>query len=168
MTVCRYCTPEWLEESARIYRSTPKFKQALEKLTVKIFFRIKAEPAWGIDEDMIFGACVEKGELIELRFFSEAEARKQADFILAATPQEWKRLLRKESKFVTEFMLGKIALEQGSKVGVLGVAPYAGTFIDALTQTELRFPDEMSPDELSDYRAHLKEFRASLSVPAGR
>jgi hypothetical protein len=164
MTVCRYCTPEWLEESARNYRSTPKFKQALEKLTTKIFYRIKAEPAWGIDEDIIFGGCVEKGELTELCFFSEANARTQADFILSATPQEWKRILRKESKFVTEFMLGKIVLEQGSKVGVLGLAPYAGTFIDALTQTELRFPDEMSPDELSDYRTHMKEFRARLSV----
>jgi hypothetical protein len=164
MMVCRYCTPEWLEESARIYRSTPKFKQAMEKLTTKIFYRVKAEPAWGIDEDIIFGGCVEKGELVELSFFSEADAREQADFILAATPQEWKRLLRKESKFVTEFMLGKIALEQGSRVGVIGLAPYAGTFVDALTQTELRFPDEMSPEELSDYHLNMKEFRARLSV----
>ena len=61
-------------------------------------------------------------------------------------------------------MLGKIALEQGSKVGVLGLAPYAGTFIDALTQTELRFPDEMSADELSDYRANMQEFRAELGI----
>ena len=164
MTVCRYCTPEWLEESARIYRSTPKFKQAMEKLTTKIFYRVKAEPAWGIDEDIIFGGCVEKGELVEMGFFSEADARERADFILAATPQDWKRLLRKESKFVTEFLLGKILLEQGSRVGAIGLAPYAGTFIDALTQTELRFPDEMSPDELSDYRTYMKEFRARLSV----
>ena len=164
MTVCRYCTPEWLEESAKIYRSTSKFKQALEKLSTRICFRVQAEPVWGIDEDIIFGGTVDKGELVELVFFNEENARNKADFILAATPQEWKRLLRKESKFVTEFMLGKIALEQGSKVGVLGLAPYAGTFIDALTQAELRFPDEMSAEELSTYRAHMKEFRAELGV----
>lgn len=164
MTVCRYCTPEWLEESAKIYRSSPKFKQALEKLSTRICFRVLAEPVWGIDEDIIFGGTVDKGELVELVFFNEESARNKADFILAATPQEWKRLLRKESKFVTEFMLGKIALELGSKVGVLGLAPYAGTFIDALTQTELRFPDEMSAEELSDYRANMQEFRAELGV----
>ncbi len=164
MTVCQYCTPEWLEESARIYHVTPRFKKAFEKLTLKTCFRVKAEKRWGIEEDIIFGAFVDKGELTQLSFLSEEEAKKQADFILAATPQEWKKILRKESKFVTDFMLGRIVLEQGSKVGVLGLAPHSGTFIDALTQTELKFPDEMSPDELAHYRSHVKEFRAKLGV----
>ncbi len=52
---------------------------------------------------------------------------------MAASPQEWKLVLRKEHKFLTDFMLGKIRLEQGSKVGVLGFAPFADTFIDAVT-----------------------------------
>jgi hypothetical protein len=72
--------------------------------------------------------------------------------------------LRKESKFVTDFMLGKITLEQGSKVGVLSIAPHSGTFIDALTQEELEFPDEMSPEELDDYRATMEAFRSELGV----
>jgi hypothetical protein len=83
---------------------------------------------------------------------------------VVATPPEWKRLLRKESKFVTDFMLGKITLEQGSKVGVLSIAPHSGTFIDALTQVELQFPDEMSDEELADYRAAMVEFRRELGV----
>ena len=61
-------------------------------------------------------------------------------------------------------MLGKITLEQGSKVGILGVAPHSNTFVDALTQKELLFPDEMSPDELEEYRAYMKSFRAELGV----
>ena len=28
---CIYCTPEWLEESARIYRATPRFARSFEK-----------------------------------------------------------------------------------------------------------------------------------------
>ena len=164
MTVIRYCTPEWLEESAKNYRATPKFREALKKVTASVFYRIEAEPAWGIEEDIIFGGIVDKGELIALAFFSEADAKEKADFVLAATPQEWKKILRKESKFVTDFMLGKISLEQGSKVGVLTIAPYADTFVDSLTQFELRFPDEMSPEELDEYRAHMAEFRARLEV----
>ena len=160
----RYCTPEWLEETKQRTKSQPKFQQQLSKLSIKIYYRIKAEPDWGIDADIIFGAVVDRGEMLELGFYSEQDAKREAEFIMAATPQEWKKLLRKEHKFLTEFMLGKITLEQGSKVGVLGVAPYANTYIELLTQVDLQFPDEMSPDELEEFRGYVNEFRSELGV----
>lgn len=164
MNVCLYCTPEWLEQSAAIYRATPRFRKELEKLTTSVFYRIKAEPSWGIDRDILFGASVNKGDLEELAFFGEQAARAKAKYIMAATPQEWKKILRKENKFLTDFMLGRITLEQGSKVGVLGLAPYANVFVDALTQVELRFPDELSQQELEEYRAYVRKFRTELGV----
>jgi putative sterol carrier protein len=164
MNTVRYCTPEWLEESAKGYQANAKYQKEFAKMTLTLCFRVKAESTWGIDEDIIFGADVEKGKLNKLVFFSEEAAKEEAEYIVAATPQEWKKILRKESKFVTDFMLGKITLEQGSKVGILGVAPHSNTFVDALTQKELNFPDEMSPDELEEYRAYMKSFRAELGV----
>ncbi len=129
-----------------------------------IFYRVTAEPEWGIDPDFIFGADVTKGVLNDLRFFSEDEAKEKAEFIMAASPQEWKLILRKEHKFLTDFMLGKIKLEQGSKVGVLGLAPYADAFIDALTQVNLQFQDELSPQQLNEYREYASQFRSKLGV----
>ena len=164
MVKCRYCTPEWLEESAKIYRASPTFQEKLKKLSEKVCFRVKAEPAWGIDRDILFGSFIEAGDLKKLAFFSEEEAKREAHYILAATPQEWKKILRKESKFLTEFMLGKIKLEKGSKVAILGLAPHAPTLVEALTQVELRFPDEMPPDELAQYKSHVEEFREKLGV----
>jgi hypothetical protein len=164
MLKCQYCTPEWLDESARIYRSTSSFQEKLKKLSEKVCYRVKAEPAWGIDRDIIFGTFIEAGKLTKLAFFSEEAAKQEAHYILAATPQEWKKILRKESKFLTDFMLGKVKLEQGSKVTVLGLAPHAPTLVEALTQVELQFPDEMSPDELAQYKSYLQEFRKNLDV----
>lgn len=164
MAKIRYCTPEWLEESARLYPQNPKFKQEFSKLVTKIFFKINTEPTWGIEPAIIFGAFVDKGELKKLGFFSEQDAKQEADFILAASPQEWKKILRKENKFVGDFMLGKITLEQGSKVGVLSIAPHSTTFVETLTQFDLQFPDEMTPEELEEYRAYHKEFRQKLGV----
>jgi hypothetical protein len=83
---------------------------------------------------------------------------------MGATPQEWKKILRKESKFLTDFMLGKISLDLGSKVGVLGLAPYANTFIEALTQVELQFPDEMEASALAEFRSYVSNFRDRLAV----
>ena len=164
MKSVRYCTPEWFEECSKQYHSTPRFKEQLAKITAKVFYRIKAEPAWGIGEDIIFGVIMDQGELLNLKFYSEQEAKREADYIMSATPQEWKKLLRKESKFLGDFMVGKVTLEQGSRVGVLGLAPHAGTLIDALTPCELQFPDEMSADELEGYRAYITEFREQLGI----
>ena len=161
---CIYCTPEWFEESARIYRETPHFQEALKKVTTRICYRITAEPKWGIDPDFIFGAIVTEGVLNDLRFFSEAEAKEKAEFVMAGTPQEWKLILRKDHKFLTDFTLGKIKLEQGSKVGVFGLAPYANVFIDALTQVNLKFQDELSPQQLDEYRQYASQFRSKLGV----
>lgn len=164
MAVCQYCTPEWLEESGKNYKLNPELEEQLKKLSIKMCYRVKAEPDWGIDEDIIFGMFFDHGRLTKIEFFDEDRALTEAEYVLAATPQEWKRLLRKEGKFVTDFMLGKVTLEHGSRVGILGVAPHAGTVVDALTQVELQFPDEMSEDELEQYRSKMKTFRKELSV----
>jgi len=161
---CIYCTPEWLEESASIYRATPRFQEALKRMTTHVCYRVTAEPNWGIDPDFIFGAIVTAGVMKDLRFFSEAEAKEKAEFIMAATPQEWKLILCKEHKFLTDFTLGKIKLEQGSKVGVFKLAPYADTLIDALTQVNLQFQDELSPQQLDEYRKYAAQFRSRLGV----
>ena len=162
MTI-RYCTPEWLEESARLYRASSRFEDELKRVTTNICFRITAEPAWGIEADVIFGAEVEAGKLIELDFFGEAEARNKAVFILSASPQDWKELLRKNKKFITEFLLGKVTLEMGSKTELLKITPYANHFIDALTQFELQYPDEMTPEELEAFRADQVALQAKLA-----
>jgi len=107
---------------------------------------------------------VDTGKLLELAFFSETEAQKRSEFILAATPQIWKGILRKDTKFISEFMLGKVKLESGSKPGLLKITPCANHFIDALTQFPLQFPDEMSDEELDTYRADLAGFREKAGV----
>jgi hypothetical protein len=164
MAKIQYCTPEWLEETGRIYAARPEYKEKLKKLSVKVCYRVKAEPTWGIDKDIIFGSFFDQGELTKLAFFAEEDAGKESDYILAATPQEWKRILRKEGKFVGDFLLGKIKLELGSKVGVLGIAPHSGSLVDWLTQVDLQFPDEMSDEERAKYREKLGAFRRQAGV----
>lgn len=161
---CIYCTPEWLEESARIYRATPAFEEALKKVTSHICYRVTAEPNWGMDSDIIFGISVTEGVLNDMRFYGEDEAREKAEFIMAATPQEWKLILRKEHKFLTDFTLGKIRLEQGNKVVVFKLAPHANTIIDTLTQVNLQFQDELSLQQVEEYRQYAAQFRSRLGV----
>jgi hypothetical protein len=139
-------------------------EEKLKKISAKVCFRVRAESAWGIEKDILFGTFIEAGKLTKIAFFSEVDARQEADYIMAATPQEWKKLLRKEHKFLTDFMLGKVKLEKGNKVTILGLAPYAPALIDALTQVQIQFPDEMSAEELAKYKAYMEEFRKNMCV----
>jgi hypothetical protein len=75
---------------------------------------------------------------------------------MAATPQTWKKILRKKRDFVTDFILGKINLELGTKVSMLELVLYAHNLLDCLTQVDLQFPDEMSADELKTYRLKME------------
>jgi hypothetical protein len=61
-------------------------------------------------------------------------------------------------------MLKKIKLEKGSIAAVLGVTPYADSFIDALTQVKLIFQDELNPQQLHEYREYASHFRTKLGV----
>lgn len=164
MTTCLYCTPEWLAETAALYPQNPTLKERLRRLTIRMGYRIRAEPSWGIDEDILFCIVFKAGDLLRIEFLTEAQAQQEVDYILSATPGQWKRLLRREGKFVTDFMLGKVDLEHGSRVGILGVAPYADAVVAALTQVTLRFPDELTAVELEAYRANMRAFRQELGV----
>jgi hypothetical protein len=159
MTTHQFCTPEWLEESARIYRASPDAKDKFKKLTAKICCRVKSDPDWGIGEDIIFGAFFDKGELGTLNFFTEGEAFQEAEYLVAATPGAWKKILRKEREFVADLMLGKIKLELGTKVKMLDLALHVNNILDFLTQVDLQFPDEMSADELISYRLKMETLR---------
>ena len=83
---------------------------------------------------------------------------KSSFIVRIATPQKWKKILRKQSDFVTDFMLDKIKLELGTKVKMLELAPHVNNFFDFLTQVDLQFPDEMSEDELTSYRSKMEAF----------
>ncbi|MFO7625166.1 MAG: hypothetical protein R6V73_12510 [Anaerolineales bacterium] len=164
MTTVQYCTPQWFQQVANLYQDHPQLQEDLAKFSYKVSYKIKADPSWGIEQDIIFAFYVDKGQITCLEFISAEQAAAESEFILTATPQEWKKLLRGDAKFVTEFVLGKVVLEKGSKVTVLGVAPYSTPLIKTLTLVDLQFPDEMSPADLEQYKLYQQEFRAQLGV----
>jgi hypothetical protein len=162
MTAYQYCTPEWFEALEKAYQADSTYEQQFKNLSLILCFRVRAESSWGIDSDIIFGAHLEEGRLTRLGFFSEQEAARDATFVLSATPQNWKKLLRRETKFVTDFMLGRIKLEQGSSVAVMKLAPLSDKLVNFMSSQEIQFPDEMSPDEIENYRSRMEEFRANV------
>lgn len=164
MTGYNYCSPEWLEESAKRYSENTDLQNKLKKLSSKMCFRVTADQSQGLDEDILFVADIQEGRLLKLCFVNEAEAKEDSDYILSATPQEWSQILRKKQKFIARFMMQEVKLEQGEKVDVLKLAPYTNELVDVLTQVEVRYPDEMSTAEIEAFRRRLNGFREETGV----
>jgi len=79
-----YPSPEWLEESFKLYG--PEFEGKLKTLSGHFAFRIQTDPAFGIERDLYMCMVIDTGKLGRLALYSEEDAKKEADFILAATP----------------------------------------------------------------------------------
>jgi hypothetical protein len=159
MTAHQFCTPGWLKEISGIYAANLCTKDKLKRLTAKICYRVKSDPDWGMGEDIIFGTFFEKGELKMLNFFTEGEAFQEAEYLIAASPETWKEILRKEREFVTDLMLGKMRLELGTKFSMLEMASYLNNIFDFFAEVDLQFPDEMSGDELTTYLSKMESLR---------
>jgi putative sterol carrier protein len=161
-----YATPEWLEAVGKNYRANPENQNKHFKgLSIYLTFRILADPNLGIDKDIYFSVHVEDGALMDdSAIISKEEAEKKSDFILSATPQVWKKLIRKQQGFVSSFMTNKIKLDKGLAPKILSLASKSGALVEPFYQVDTEWPDEMSPQRLEQYRAHIREFRERLKV----
>ena len=162
MTTYVYPQPEWTEESAAIYSEV--FEKKLAILSGNFAYRINAEPDWGIEKDLFFTMFLEAGKLRELKHCTKEHAFDKADFLLSAAPSTWKKILTKKDKFVGAFLGGRIKLEKGDTVGAMAVGPHANTLVDVLTQVDLKFPDELSPEELASFKSELAQTRSERGI----
>ena len=160
-----YATPEWLEAVKKTYNADPG--NAMLKRLKKICFcyRIKADPAYGIDPDLYFICGLDDAVLKELRFATPEESKKVAGWVLSAPFQLWKRIIRKEYRFITAVIHGDVPIETGDKAELIGRTSWAADqLVSNFYKTETKFPDEMSPDELTAYKAKVSGFRKKLGV----
>ena len=163
MSSTQFCTPDWLNQCAKIYADSPELQKPLKNLSVKMAYRINVEPEMGFENSLIFCTFFEDGKLTKACLLSEEQVKEEAEFLVTAPVARWTSLLRKQSKFAVDFALRKVKLELGSKVGVLAVAPYSGHVVNMLTQVDVQFPDEMAGEELKAYSTTIEELRADLN-----
>ena len=157
-----YPDPVWVDDSVPFYNED--FEKKLRKLSGVFGYEILAEPEWGIDSDLYILMEIDEGKLIEFKHCSKEVAYDRSKFVLGATPQAWKRILTKKDKFVGAFMGGRVKLKKGNTVGALALGPHAGNLVDVLTQVDLKFPDDLSPEELEAFKKDLAAKRSERGI----
>jgi putative sterol carrier protein len=157
MTTYIYPSKEWAAASADCYDQS--FEEKLKNLTGKFSFNIMADPELGIESDLYFLLDIDGGKLQGFGPCAKDVAHEKAKFVMNATFQTWKEILTEKSSFTKKFLLGKIKLEKGTKVGAMGIAPHSSTLVSFQNQVELNYPDELSADELAAYKTKLASAR---------
>ncbi len=163
MTVYRYLTQEWMDEVANVYNSDPENAETFAALETTLSFKIKAKSSWGIEKDILFATRIERGNLEWVKLISESDAQ-TGDFVVSATPDIWKKIIRGETGFITAIMTLKLKVEHGTKQGIFKLGPYAKPLLNLMGKVELQFPDEMSNDELEKFRTDITTYRESFGL----
>ena len=161
-----YATPQWLDAVGKNYSANPENRNKHFKgMNIYLTFRILADPNLAIDKDIYFSVHVAEGALQDdSAVISKEVAEEKSDFILSATPQLWKKLIRKQQGFVSAFMTNKIKLDKGMAPRILSLASKSGALIEPFYQVDTEWPDEMSPQRLEQYRAELKTISEKLKT----
>jgi putative sterol carrier protein len=161
-----YATPEWVAALGKVYIENPENQSKHFKgMTLFASFRISADPKFGIDRDIYFSLHVKDGVMQDdSMMLSKEDAEAKSDLVFGATPSIWKKLIKKEQGFISLFMTAKIKLDKGDVKRALQIAPKSSVIVELLNKVGTEWPDEMSPQRLEEYKAHVKEFRERLKV----
>jgi putative sterol carrier protein len=161
-----YPTPEWVAAMGENYRANPENQNKIFKgMTIFLTFRVEADPKFGLDKDIYFSTHLVNGVLQDdSALISKEDAEGKSDFILSASPTQWKKVIRKQEGFLSSFMTGKIRLNKGEAPKIIALASKSPAVIDLFHKTQTEWPDEMSPQRFEEYKSQVTEFRKRLKV----
>ncbi|MDY6796356.1 MAG: hypothetical protein SWK76_13940 [Actinomycetota bacterium] len=177
-----YCTPEWFKAVDDSYKGDETNVDFFKSRTARgliLCYLVKADPKFGLESDICFCNCVKDGIMAEpTRFVSMEEAHEGVGkgeydeyFLIASSPTDWKRVIQKNDKFVTNVVTlvpgekyHKIECIIGDKVALVSLAPYGDKLVENYNRVETIWPDDMSADELEKHVARMKELREEFRV----
>lgn len=160
-----YVTPEWLVQAGNNYRANPENEKTFKGMNIFLTFRVTEDAKFGLHKDIFFAMHLENGVLQpDSALLSKADAFARSDFVVSATPEVWKAVIRKQKGFIAAFMTGKIKLDKGNPTRMVSLASKSSAVVEAFNKIDTEWPDEMSPQRLSEYEAYVSEFRQKLGV----
>jgi len=153
-------TPEWQKIAAGVFREDPQFERAFKIVNGAYLFEIQADKALGIESDICILNEVQNGELVKDGFgLASEESRKLATWVVNGNYAIWKRVLTGKEVFIQAFMAGNIKLVQGDFAGLMRIAAQGTKLPQIFTRNESKWPDELTPEELEDYKAQFKAWK---------
>jgi putative sterol carrier protein len=161
-----YVTPEWVAQAGTNYTANPEnAEKTFRGMNIFLTFRVLADPKFGLHNDICFAMHLQNGVLQpDSSLVSKADAFAKSDFVVCATPDVWKAVIKKQKGFISAFMTGKIKLDKGNPTRMVSLASKSSAVVEAFYRVDTEWPDEMSPQRLAEYEARVSEFRQRLGI----
>ena len=159
-------TPEWVYEFEKKVQGDERYKKVAKTWEGSLTLVFKADPNAGLDDDVFVLMDLWHGECRSVKIVP-GEVGRDADYVLEAKYERWKRILKKELNVVKELATNKLKLVPFNfkKAAKLAAAAQAALRLVELSgQVSGRFPDELEPEEIEAFRAFLKKLKTDFGI----
>ncbi len=155
-------TPEWIAEYERIVQNDAPYKEAAATWEGSVIIHILAKPEIGLDEDIYLWMDLWHGDCNYMRLVPK-DVGEAGDFVITGEFDRWKSVMAKELDPVKGMMQGKLKLK-GDLPTIVRAVRAAQRLVELTGEVPTKFLDELSPDEMANFRTVVTALRAEFGV----
>jgi putative sterol carrier protein len=159
-------TPEWVSEFEAKIQGDARYKEVAKKWEGSVVLVFKADPQAGFETDVFVFMDLWHGECHFARLVP-SDAGRSGDYVLEGEYNRWKRIMKNELNVVTELATRGIKLvpfEFKKAAKLTAAAQAALRLVDLSRQVGTQFPDELQPDQLTSFRALLRDLQENFGI----
>lgn len=158
-----YFSPEWIGEWEKTLQADPVYKSvALPDWEGAVVLHIQKNPEYGVDQDIYVYLDLWHDECRSIRLVP-AEVGQKAAYVIAGSIDRWMAVGRKQLDPVKGMMQGKLKLKGNLPAIVRAIKP-ALRLVEISAEVGGKMPDELSPQEIEDFRNMIQELTAKFSI----
>ncbi|MBC7248035.1 MAG: SCP2 sterol-binding domain-containing protein [Actinobacteria bacterium] len=147
-------TPEWVDQYEKAVQNDAAYKEAAKDWEGSVVIKVLAKPEVGLDKDLYIFMDLWHGDCRSMRIVPP-EAGEAGDFVITGEYERWKSVIKKELDTVKGMMQGKLKLK-GDLPTIVRAVKAATRLVELSAETNPRFPDELSAEEVESLRELLK------------
>ena len=159
-------SPEWASKIEEKIQNDRRYKEVAKTWEGSVTLVFKADSAPGLDSDLFVFMDLWHGQCHSVKIVP-SETGRNADYVLEAKYERWKRVLKKDLNVVREIATNQLKLvpfnfKKAAKLA--SAAPAAIRLVDLAGEVSDKFPDELEPEAFLTFKAFLQELKTKFGI----
>ncbi len=155
-------TPEWVHEYMKKINEDGKYREVGKKWASDLALGVGAKPEAGIDEEIFLLLVLSEGECKDAKLVPK-EAAEAAPYLMSGSYDIWRKVVRGEAEALKSVMRGEMSLK-GDLGKIMKYVAATKRLGDLSGSFEASWPEELSSEDLEEFRASFNELRVQLGL----
>jgi len=159
-------SPEWASEIEEKIQNDRRYQEVAKTWEGSVTLVFKADSASGLDADLFVFMDLWHGQCHSVKMVPE-EIGRRGDYVLEASYERWKRVLKKDLNVVREIATNKLKLVPFNfkKAAKLAAAAQAAIrLVDLAGEVSDKFPDDLEPEAFFGFKTFLEELKTDFGI----